>query len=430
MPSSNAASEGLKNKVLCRMNADRYHHIILQDNLILQYGSQLFQKCGAKRHKEIANKLRELARFVDASQKMSTDITELSQVIHPSKFDFVVSVVRNLCGYDNELRQYKVPSLALKIGTHLKNVSKVLAGQASRKSDHAAEKDALSFFNLCSNEWTTEVSGIARENLDAAKWNKPNEIPLAADVKLVADYLTKQIVLCTERVKQNKDVRDWVKLCRAALAYLVLFNRRRVGEMQKLEVATYMNRNKNQISADFAESLSPFEQNLCDYFDRLEIRGKRGRKVAVLMPSFLVAAMDELIIGREEAGVSADSPYLFAKTQQGSVEPEDAAKCLREAVNETHCQHPNWITSTRLRKQIATQLQILSLKENEQDVIANFLGHDIRIHRQYYRLPEGTLQLAKVSKILLALESGALQKFGGKSLDDIDAAEIGITFCY
>ncbi|XP_019212192.1 uncharacterized protein LOC102080509 isoform X3 [Oreochromis niloticus] len=53
------------------------------------------------------------------------------------------------------------------------------------------------------------------------------------------------------------------------------------------------------------------------------------------------------------------------------------------------------------------------------DILANFLGHDIRVHREYYRLPEGTLELAKVSKVLIALEQGRLSDFKGMSLDQI-----------
>ncbi|XP_073730464.1 uncharacterized protein [Misgurnus anguillicaudatus] len=64
--------------------------------------------------------------------------------------------------------------------------------------------------------------------------------------------------------------------------------------------------------------------------------------------------------------------------------------------------------------------KILNLDENEADQLADFLGHDIRIHRQYYRLPEGTLQLAKMSKVLMAMEKGTLSSFKGKRLDDIE----------
>lgn len=54
------------------------------------------------------------------------------------------------------------------------------------------------------------------------------------------------------------------------------------------------------------------------------------------------------------------------------------------------------------------------------DQLAGFLGHDISVHRKFYRLPEGTLQLAKVSKVLMALERGSLMDFKGQNLDGIE----------
>lgn len=48
------------------------------------------------------------------------------------------------------------------------------------------------------------------------------------------------------------------------------------------------------------------------------------------------------------------------------------------------------------------------------------MGHAIRVHRQFYQLPEGTLQLVKISKILMAMEQGRLADFQGKSLEDIN----------
>lgn len=44
---------------------------------------------------------------------------------------------------------------------------------------------------------------------------------------------------------------------------------------------------------------------------------------------------------------------------------------------------------------------------------------DIRIYRQYYRLPQGTLQLARMSKVLLAMERGTVLQYKGMTLDDI-----------
>lgn len=52
--------------------------------------------------------------------------------------------------------------------------------------------------------------------------------------------------------------------------------------------------------------------------------------------------------------------------------------------------------------------------------MAKHLGHNILVHRQYYRLQEDVVELSKVSKLLLMLDQGKIKDFVGKSLDDID----------
>ena len=66
----------------------------------------------------------------------------------------------------------------------------------------------------------------------------------------------------------------------------------------------------------------------------------------------------------------------------------------------------NFFTHTTLRKQAATLSQALEISELQQDQLATFLGHDIRIHREFYRLPQDILQKAKVAKILMNLNHG------------------------
>nr|XP_042912631.1 uncharacterized protein LOC110283330 [Parasteatoda tepidariorum] len=53
------------------------------------------------------------------------------------------------------------------------------------------------------------------------------------------------------------------------------------------------------------------------------------------------------------------------------------------------------------------------------DSFASFMGHDIGIHREFYRLPNDIIQIAKTSKLLLFLDQGNLHKEGGQTLDEI-----------
>ena len=47
---------------------------------------------------------------------------------------------------------------------------------------------------------------------------------------------------------------------------------------------------------------------------------------------------------------------------------------------------------------------------------------------KHYRLPEETLQLCKVSKILLNMEHGRIPHCHGKSLDEITVKPDGMSF--
>ena len=96
---------------------------------------------------------------------------------------------------------------------------------------------------------------------------------------------------------------------------------------------------------------------------------------------------------------------------------------LRKFASICGASKPEYLRSTALRKHIGTVAQVMNLKENEQDILARFMGHDIRVHREFYRLPEQTLQLAKVSKVLLQMEKGDLSSLAGSSLDDIQIEE-------
>ncbi len=74
--------------------------------------------------------------------------------------------------------------------------------------------------------------------------------------------------------------------------------------------------------------------------------------------------------------------------------------------------------------------KVLNLTDTELDQLADFMGYDIRVHRKFYRLPEGTLQLAKISKVLMALEQGRVSEFKGKNLDEINIDPNGRNTCH
>ncbi len=129
-------------------------------------------------------------------------------------------------------------------------------------------------------------------------------------------------------------------------------------------------------------------------------------------------SLDLLVEKREDCGVLNENQFLFALPL--SVHHLRGSDCIEQLVYSCDdIKNPKALTSTTLRKYIATLSTVLNLKTTELDQLADFLGRNIDVHRKHYRLPEGTLQLAKISKVLLVMETGRLGEFKGKSLDEI-----------
>lgn len=62
---------------------------------------------------------------------------------------------------------------------------------------------------------------------------------------------------------------------------------------------------------------------------------------------------------------------------------------------------------------------MFGLKDVELNEVARHMGHELSVHRQYYRLQDDVIEMAKISKLLLAVEKGVVHKFAGLSFDDI-----------
>ena len=158
--------------------------------------------------------------------------------------------------------------------------------------------------------------------------------------------------------------------------------------------------------AEVIKGFTSTEKKLIDVLDRVEIRGKFNRRVAILLTKEMVSLITTLINLRKTLP-RLDSQYIFA-TPTGE-RPFRGSDVIREFATEAKVSDISLFTATNLRKQVATLSQSMTLSEWEQDQLASFLGHDIRVHRSVYRQPLDTLQKAKVAKILIAVNSGMKQ---------------------
>ncbi|XP_070403971.1 uncharacterized protein [Nothobranchius furzeri] len=419
LPMENTVSNGLKT-VLQEMTYDNVTQLVKADTLIISLGERMFLKNGeVGRHRaDIRNKMRELARLVLIARNLDKDIVFLKDLICPGKFNTVLEAVKQMTGFNELSNRFSVPSTALKLRHSLVKVSYILQGEALRQQDDDLKSKAEQFIKLIELEWTTHVSSNALKTLYQKKWNSPQILPLSGDIKKLQDYLKCLEVVHKKNLSDQPSQKSWSELSQITLTQLILFNRRREGEVSRMELNTYLQRNKHNMHDDILESLSPFEKKLCENLIRVEVRGKRGRKVPVLFPLNIKESVELLIKTRKEAGISPTNPYIFAHPFYGSQEGIRGCDSLKRFAESCGAKQPENLTSTKLRKHVATISQLLNLQNHELDQLATFMGHNIDVHREFYRLPEETLQLTKVSRLLYALQGG-MGKFKGKSLEDI-----------
>ena len=148
------------------------------------------------------------------------------------------------------------------------------------------------------------------------------------------------------------------------------------------------------------------------------VQGKTVNKVPILFTPEMQHGISRLNKFRKQIGVSKDNHYLFpcsTKCSVNAVKPWDivhevAFKC-------SGLKEPGRITSNKIRKHVATVLQLLDLNETKLSWLADHLGHSIDVHRIWYRQEESTVELTRVARVLLAKDDGI--QFTNKKIQDL-----------
>ncbi|XP_068679266.1 uncharacterized protein [Montipora foliosa] len=418
----------LYKNVISSMRNDSISSIARRDQLITNFGAAIFEKVGIKNANYVSQRMRQLARLLQTLrlQNKRNDAT-LEEFIDTSMFDTLVDAVKELCRFDEESRlEIGIPSLALKLGHSLKKCAQVLKSSALRKKDEDKIKRAKRFLDLYEADWTSKISSRSLASLGSRKQNKIEYLPLAEDLSLLRKHLDLKIVALSKVLTETKKVESWNKLAKATLAKIIIFNKRRSGETATLEIEQFQRRpDWSKCSSSLKESLTPLERRLCERLDLIEISGKRSRKVPILLTPETKTAVGLLIEKRPDS-IPKENKFVFARASKGSLGHLRGWDCVSDSVKEIQAtlKKPKEITSTKLRKYIATVSQAAALTEVDVDWLARHLGHDVRVHREFYRLHESTTELAKVSKLLMAVDSGNIRGVVGKSLAEMTVEDI------
>lgn len=391
-------------KVLLTMKHDETAFIVKNDYLLIQLAEYLSDKCAdyPKKHEYIRKKLRQMGRLLLALHGKS--IFSFEEALKPKNFEKVVETVKGIAGFDEKKQRYKKPTLALRLGHTLKQIANTILSKTDDNEEMV--RDTKTFLTLCAEEWNELVSHRAYATMSRRQVKSPSTIPFTHDVQAFYWYLETTSSSAIETIKTYESPQVYNALCRVILAQVSVLNKG-APEVSKMTLKSFQERDDTT-------------QVLSKHFIRINIPSKTGHNVAVLLTSELVNAITVLVSKRMSCGVHNDNVFLFAKPDGSASSVYYGGSCIKTFSNLCRAKNPEYLRSAHFQKHIARVFQILNLENDELAHLAKLLGHDIHTEKDYYRLPEAAVELAKIAKLLLAMEKGSLERFKGNSLDEIE----------
>ena len=415
-----ATESPILESVIANMRKDEITDLIRNDSLIRRFMHNQLEKYenDVQKIPLIRSRSRDVGRLLNQIHKSNPTLRGkvLQDFILPDMFDKVVEATRELSQKGETDDASHAASLPLKLGQILQKLSGIVKGLAIRDGNHDLLDKVTRFATLQETEWSDRVSMKARRLLYNRRLNKPVEIPKTEDVVKLSDMLFTEAEERYAAFMADQNPETGRKLADAVLAQVICFNKRRGGEASRMTVQNYEDGVKRWEKTDFKGeifcSLDDEEKELARFHFEILVKGKCGRHVSVVLTRWLKEKLDALLTWRQHLGIPDDNPYFFGVPKCKS--HTRAWSVLRQFGQQF--QLPR-ITSTGMRKYLATCAQVMNLSDQEIGWLANHLGHSVDVHRKHYRTHSSVIELGKITKLLHNAQSGTLHTQKGKNFD-------------
>lgn len=383
----------VKKEIFSRMQADIVTSVALEDPLILFFGEDLLKKTKNKRSTyHISNKLRECAKLLLEMRNLGP-YSDFISILKPVNFDDIIEATKNISKYEVTRRCFGAPSLALHLGTTLKKMAELSEKLILRKKIplpiNDVEKtltDLKRIKKLIESQWTTELGSLALKDLNEKSAIKPKLLPVTEDIMKLTTFLEQTANICYEQLINLKSIEEYKVLVETTLILTILHNRKRVGDIQYLELSSYREQHDKAPPKenDFLSTLTENEKVLTQHYKKIVAIGKGSRPVTILIPKKIQKFYTLIFnLRNNTAWFLPENNYFF--TYPKSTRWIDGCAVIRKYAKKSGVKHPELLTSSRLRKHIATVTQLLSLKTNEIEQLAKFMGHTVGTHQTFYK---------------------------------------------
>ena len=307
----NPRTDELSKCVLNKLRNDNVKEKILHDNLILTFANSQMQRLRAAKGEKftyLGQRLRMLGRLLTECEKTKGSPISLNEIIKPWNFDLLVQSVKNMTEGDK-----KPKSIGLKIGHAIRKCCIVAKCIAIKCGNVERKAEAQSFIELLDGEWTDLISSSLLRELYDSKLSKDSALPLTKDLQKLTTYINEKIRKALQDMSSLPNEEHYKNLAKAVVCKIVVFNKRRGGEVSRLTLTDFTNRGKwsSQKNHEILNSFSNLEKKLANKLDLIKVSGKRGRHVPILLTLDVTEAMNVLVSQRCSANIKESNVFFF-----------------------------------------------------------------------------------------------------------------------
>lgn len=296
------------------------------DWLVVCYGNEL---CLNHSPHYQQGKLRAAAKVLCASKSIRPELTDMSSLFHVKHCNTVVDAIRSMGKFDVETKRFKSPGTAATTVTLINAIGDLLLVETMKLDDPEKERDVERFLKVFKKDVRTKINKLVAVSRLDNKQHKKENIPTTADVGKLAKYLDSEREACFSRLTLRYVYADWLRLSQLTMASILVYNRRRAGEMQNLLLEDFVRRDIVADQCDMLLNEIP-ESAKRVIKSRLTVRNKLGkRKVPVLLKHSWDDCLELLVRYRRDAGIPEKNEFLFALPTQlkKSEQPISAQLC-------------------------------------------------------------------------------------------------------
>ncbi|KAK9873550.1 hypothetical protein WA026_022963 [Henosepilachna vigintioctopunctata] len=215
-------------------------------------------------------------------------------VFSPQLSDRVIKSINAVAGLETS-EKYAFPNVARELGTLLKKCASIYNYILIENQEREKKKDLKDFCVLLEQNLSDSINKTVMENVAELRRQKVVTLPQESDITLLKNFVTNRAAVFFDRFQSDKTLSNYTNLASFVLVALIIFNRRRPGETERLLLKDF-----------YSGSVAEYEGQA--YF-RINIRGKLGRTVKLYLDKFQKKCVETILQFRGDVGVEVSNPY-------------------------------------------------------------------------------------------------------------------------